>query len=144
MANIDEKTRLLAEDLRKAMKDLRAAEARVQALTRELQKMLDAPRPAAEPEKIVEYPPGRYECAACGQSAILTRAARELPECDNCGSREYRGAEPKVSVLKRPAPKRFPAGMYQCAGCGARTALVGDMDEVPVCEYCGAARLERL
>jgi predicted nucleic acid-binding Zn ribbon protein len=144
MTNVDEKARLLADELRKAMKDLRAAEARIQVLTRELQKVLDAPRPAAKPKKIVEYPAGRYECAACGQSAIFTQAVSALPECDNCGSREYRGAEPKVTIIEPPAPKRFPAGMYQCAACGARTALVSDTDEVPVCDFCGAARLERL
>jgi predicted nucleic acid-binding Zn ribbon protein len=133
----------IAAEIKKAMKEARVAEARAAALGKELMKVLAQLRKENAPRKIVEYPSGRYECKACGQITMMTTPFSELPECDNCGSRDYNGPEPKITVVQPPPPKRFPAGMYQCEACGARTALVNDTDEPPVCDFCGEARLVR-
>ncbi len=143
MSDAKARAQVIAAEIRKAMQEARAAEARAVTLGKELTKVLAEMHKANAPRTIVEYPPGRYECAACGQITLMTTPVSELSECENCGSRKFNGPEPKVTVVKPPPPKRFPAGMYQCEACGARTALINDTDEPPACDFCGEARLVR-
>lgn len=102
-------------------------------------------RPKAEiVKKIIEYPIGRYECKGCGQSVIFSQAYRELPPCDNCGGREYRGHDPKIIEIRSPPPKKYSAGMYQCTACGTRVAVAEDTDKLSPCDFCGSLELKLL
>ena len=103
----------------------------------------DRPEPESV-KKIVEYPVGRYECKRCGQGVIFSQAYRELPPCDNCGSREYLGHEPKITVIRPPPPKKYSAGMYQCTVCSTRVAVAEDTDKLSPCDFCGSLELKLL
>lgn len=143
MPTAQERAQALAREVTKAINEARAAEARVRKLAEEWKRALAEAKAEADVERvIVEYPSGRYECKGCRHTVLFTEPARELPVCENCGSREYAGHEPKVTRITPPPPKKYPAGMYECAGCGARVALAMDMDELSPCEMCGATKLQ--
>lgn len=143
MPTAQERAKVLANEIKRAMKDVKAAEARVKLLGDEMMRVLaEAKAEAAAERTLIEYPSGLYQCASCGQSVIFTEATQDLPACDNCGGREFAGQEPKVTVIKPPAPKKYPAGMYECAACHARTALAEPVDKLGVCDFCGAAKLK--
>ncbi|MEJ2107106.1 MAG: hypothetical protein P8X48_07235 [Acidiferrobacteraceae bacterium] len=144
MSDAKERAKAIAAEIKAAMKEARAAEKRAAALGKELTQVLAEIREADAPRKIVEYPPGRYECLSCGQITLLTSPVAELSECDNCGQQKFSGPEPKVTIVKPPPPKRYPAGMYRCQACGAQTALINDTDTMPECDFCGEAKLERI
>jgi len=145
MPSAQERAKTLAQEMRKAIRDAKAAEARARRLGEEVMQALAEAREEAEASSvIVEYPVGRYECKRCGQSTILSRPYRDLPACDNCGSHDYVGAEPKVTRIEPPPPKQYPAGLYECAACGTRVALATDDDELPACDLCGATELRPL
>ena len=142
MQAAQEHAKTLAEEFRNAVKQMKAAEARVKQLGAELTQALAQARAEAEAARtIVEYPAGRYECAKCSHVMLFTVPTRELPACDNCGSREWSGHEPRVTTVETPA-KTYAAGMYECTQCGARTALAVDTDELSPCELCGADKLQ--
>lgn len=145
MPSAHDRVRVLAQEIKKAMLQAKAAEARAISLGEELKRALvEAQEQAHAARTIVEYPVGRYECKGCRQSTIFSEPYSELPPCDNCGRREYIGAEPKVTVIPAPAPKKYAAGMYECRDCGGRVALVEDTDALSGCELCGNGRLEPL
>lgn len=142
MSASQDKLKSLAQQVKQAMKELKAAEAKLATLSDQL--MQAAAKVKAEStavKTIVEYPSGRYECKHCRHGVLFTEAVTELPACDNCGSIEYTGHEPKVTEIKPPPPKRYPAGMYQCASCSARIAIAMASDDSPVCDYCGANKV---
>jgi predicted nucleic acid-binding Zn ribbon protein len=137
MPSSQERAQALAREIKDAMKAMKAAEAKIKELGLELTQALDRARVEAEAARtIVEYPTGRYECSACGHSTLFTEPTSELPACDNCGQRNYVGHEPKITKIEPPAPKKFPAGMYECVACGARTAVGVDTDELSPCDLC--------
>ena len=146
MPSARNRAKALAEEVRKAMGQVKAAEARVTKLSKEMAKALAEARAETEAatRTIVRYPSGRYDCAGCGQSVIFSEPTEELPECENCGSREYKGHEPEVIEIKPPPPKRYQAGMYQCDSCGARVALAEDTDDLPECDFCAGGKLKPL
>jgi len=145
MSAAQERAKALAHEIREAMKQAKAAEAKVKQLSAELIQALDRARAEAEAARtIVEYPTGRYECASCGHGTLFTTPTRELPACDNCGNRKWTGHEPKVTKIEPPPSKRFAAGMYECADCHARVAVAVDVDELSPCDLCGAGRLQPL
>ena len=145
MPSAQERVKVLAQEIKKVMLDVKAAEARIQRLGEELKlALVEAKAQAAVARTIVEYPMGRYECKGCRQSTIFSEAYSELPPCDNCGRREYSGAEPKITVITPPSPKKYSAGMYGCKDCGGRVAVVEDTDTLSACELCGTGRLTLL
>jgi DNA-directed RNA polymerase subunit RPC12/RpoP len=145
MPSAQDRARFLASEIKKAVKQAKAAEAKAKRLSEELLQVLVAAKEEAQTERvIVEYPTGRYECAKCRHSTLFTEPSQELPACDNCGSRKWTGQEPKVTRIKPPPPKRYAAGMYLCAQCGVRTALAEDTDELSPCELCGGTGLKTL
>jgi Zn finger protein HypA/HybF involved in hydrogenase expression len=145
MSSAQERARVLAREIKKTMRGIKAAELRVKRLSKELTRALAQARAEAETERtIIEYPTGRYECKRCHHSTLFTEPTRELPACDNCGSQEWVGHEPTVTVIKPPPPKKYRAGMYECAHCGGRTAMAEDMDELTPCDLCGMPKLRPL
>ena len=87
MPSAQERVQLLAQELKKALKEAKAAEARAKQLGEEVMHALAAAKAEAEAASIiVEYPVGRYECKGCHQSTIFSHPYRELPVCDNCGA----------------------------------------------------------
>lgn len=145
MPSAQKRAKALAKQVMKAMKEARVAEARVIALGEEMQQALKEARKEAEAAaRRVVYPSGRYECAQCGHNVLFTEPAENLPKCDNCGSTTYKGHEPQIIEKKPPKPKRYQAGMYQCASCTARIAVGEDCDELPDCDFCGQSKLEVL
>ena len=145
MTSAQERAKALASEIKKAVRTMKAAEIRAKQLGDELVHVLAEAKAEAEAERIiVEYPSGRYECKRCRHSTLFTEPTRTLPECDNCGGRDWSGHEPKVMHIKPPAPKRYAAGMYECAQCGVRTALAVDADELSPCDMCGADKLKPL
>jgi len=132
----------LAEAMRQALREAKAASARARELGDAVLQALAEARAEADQERtIVEYPTGRYECKRCRQSVLFTEPAAELPVCQNCGGREYDGAAPKVTRIAPPPPKKYPAGMYECTRCNTRVALAFDLDTLSPCEFCGASEL---
>lgn len=145
MASAQERAKALAQALKQAVLETKAAEAKVKRLSEELTQTLAEAKAEAEVARtIVEYPSGRYECASCGFGTMFLEATRELPACDNCGNRRYRGHEPKVIKVQPPVPKKYAAGMYECTKCQSRNAILSDTDELPPCELCGRSALASL
>lgn len=150
MPTAQERAKALAEEVMIAMKEARAAEkaalaaeARAVALGEEMkQALLEAKADAEAAARVVVYPSGRYECAQCGENVLFTEESEDLPECVKCGSRNYKGHEPRVIEEKPLAPKKYPAGMYQCASCSARVAVAMDTDELSACDFCGENSLK--
>lgn len=142
MSSARERARVLADEIKKAVREAKAAEARVRQLGEELIRVLVLARAEAETARtIVEYPTGRYECAKCRHSTVFTEPTHELPACDNCGNRTWLGHEPTITKIEPPPPKKYRAGMYECAQCGVRTAVAEDTDTLSACELCGAEKL---
>jgi DNA-directed RNA polymerase subunit RPC12/RpoP len=145
VSSAQERARTLAQELKQALREAKAAEARARQLSEALTLALaDAKAEAEAARTIVVYPTGRYECASCAQVTLFTEPTRELPACANCGNRNYVGHEPVVTRIEAPPPKKYPAGMYECARCSARIGVVEDTDEVSPCELCGVAELKPL
>jgi DNA-directed RNA polymerase subunit RPC12/RpoP len=142
MSSAEERAKAIAAEIKATMRAIKAAEARIVELGRELTKTLDEARAEAEAAlTVVVYPSGRYECADCGNGMLFTEPTRELPVCENCGHRNYVGHDPVVTKYEPPPPKKYPAGMYECR-CGARIAVVADTDEASACELCGGIELK--
>ena len=142
MSSAQERARELAREMKKAIMEAKTAEARAKRLGDEvLLALAEAKKEQEAASEIIEYPVGRYECKRCGQGSIFSQTYRELPACDNCGSTEYLGAEPTITKITPPPPKKYHAGMYDCAGCRTRIVLPEDMDELPPCDICGGHKL---
>lgn len=143
MPSAQERAKALAQEMKRAILEAKTAEARAKRLGEEVMLALaEAKKEAEAVSEIIEYPIGRYECKGCGQGSIFSRPYRELPPCDNCGSREYLGAEPTITKITPPPPKKYSAGMYECGGCRMRIVVAEDMDVLPPCDVCGAHKLK--
>lgn len=142
VATATERAKELAEAMKQALREAKAAAARARELgDAVLQALAEARAEAQQARTIVEYPTGRYECKHCRQSVLFTEPTAELPACQNCGSREYLGAAPTITRIQPPAPKQYPAGMYECDACKTRVVLAFDVDVLSPCEFCGANKL---
>jgi DNA-directed RNA polymerase subunit RPC12/RpoP len=145
MPSAKERAKALAKEMMQALKESKAAEARAKQLSKEVEQALAEVKAETESSLIItEYPSGRYECQSCGHSTLFTEPTQNLPACDNCGHRKYVGAEPKIIKKKPPPPKKFPAGMYECANCRARVAVVEGSDSLSPCDLCGHKKLRPL
>jgi len=140
-----DRAKQLAVQLRAAVAEAKAAEARARRLGEQVMQALAEVRQEAEAVRTgVEYPSGRYECASCRQSVLFTHPSTELSPCFNCGARNYRGPKPKVTHIAPPTPSRYPSGMYECTKCHIRAAFVEGVDVLPDCEFCGAKQLKQV
>ena len=142
MTSAQERAKQLAEELRKAVKEAKGAEVRAKRLGEEvMQALAEAKAESESAESVIEYPPGRYECKACRHPVLFMEPTRELTPCENCGSKQFVGHEPRVIKIMPPPPKKYPPGMYECAGCGTRVALAEGVDDLTPCDICGIAVL---
>lgn len=93
--------------------------------------------------KSIVYPPGRYDCARCGETVLVMKAANAPPECPRCGGQEYKNLpEPKV-IKKKAKPKRkYKSGMYVCGACGEQMIISEETDELPPCALCNASNMK--
>ena len=138
MSSARERAKALAQEMKQALKEAKAAEARAKRLSEEvMQALAEAKLEAEAASVIIEYPIGRYECKHCQQSTIFSHAYRDLPACENCGSREYIGAEPTITKIMPPPPKKYAAGLYECGVCHTRFVVAEDTDELSPCDMCG-------
>jgi len=145
MSSAQERAKELAREMKKAIMESKKAEARAKRLGEEvLLALAEAKKEMEATLEIVEYPVGRYECKRCRQGSIFSEPYRVLPPCDNCGSTEYTGAEPTITRVTPPPPKRFSAGMFECKGCHTRIVLAEDVDELPPCDICGGHKLKAI
>lgn len=145
MTSAQERAKSLAQEMKQALKEAKTAQARAKRLGEEvMQALAEAKQEAITASVIIEYPIGRYECKRCQQSTIFSQAYRDLPACENCGSREYVGAEPTITKITPPPPKKYSAGMYECAACHTRVVVVEDTDDLSACDMCGAHKLRAL
>ncbi len=139
MPSARERAKALAQEMKLALKEAKAAEARAKRLGEEvMQALAQAKQETEAASVIIEYPVGRYECKRCQQSTIFSHAYRELPACENCGSREYAGAEPTITKVMPAPPKKYAAGMYECGVCRTRFVVAEDADELSPCDMCGS------
>ena len=142
MSSAQERAKALAQEMKRAIMEAKTAEARAKRLGDEvLLALAEAKKEAEAVSEIIEYPIGRYECKQCGTGSIFSQTYRELPACDNCGSHEYVGAEPTITKITPPPPKKYSSGMYECTGCRTRIVLAEDTDVLPPCDICGAHKL---
>jgi Zn finger protein HypA/HybF involved in hydrogenase expression len=143
MPSAQERAKLLAQEMRRAIMEAKTAEARAKRLGNEvLLALAEAKAEAEAASVIIEYPVGRYECRQCGHGSIFSQPYAALPACDNCGSHEYVGADPTVTKITPPAPKRYGVGMYECAACKTRVVLAEETDVLSPCDICGADKLK--
>lgn len=145
MASAQERAKKLALEMKSAIKQAKAAEARAKKLGEEvMQALAEAKAEAEAASTVLEYPAGRYECRSCRHGVLITGPTRALPTCDNCGGREFDGEAPRIIEIQPPPPMKYPAGMYECAGCDARIAVAVDTNDLSPCDLCGAVELRAL
>jgi ribosomal protein S27E len=143
MSSARERVKVLANEIKRAVREAKSAEARAKQLSAELIQVLALAKAEVEIERtLVEYPAGRYECAKCKNSTVFTEPTETLPACDSCGNRTWVGHEPKITKIEPPPPRKYRAGMYECGQCAVRTAVAEDTDELSPCEICGADQLQ--
>lgn len=142
MSSAQERAKELAREMKRAIIEAKTAEARAKRLGEEvLLALAEARKEQEAASTIVEYPTGRYECKQCGHGSIFSQPYRELPACDNCGSHEYVGAEPTITKITPPPPRKYAVGMYECTGCRTRVVVAEETDELSPCDVCGAHKL---
>ncbi len=141
MATAKEKALFLAQEIKAALQSARAAIAQARAASVEFKGLVATMRAEAEAARnVVEYPSGRYECKGCHQPVIFAVDQKSLPPCDACGRDiGYDGPPPRVLEVIPEAPRKFPAGLYECKQCRAPLALAEGADAVAPCEYCGGS-----
>ena len=146
MASAKERAQALAQELREAIRTVRAAGARARAVGEEFRNVLVEVQAEAEAARnIVEYQAGRYECNSCHQPVLITESFRVAPPCDNCGRDSgYSGPPPRVLETIPDTARKHPAGIYECTQCRAPVALVEGRDALPACEFCGATEFRAL
>ncbi len=137
---------MLSQQMREAIRAARTASARARKAGEDFRELLVQVQAEAEAARnVVEYPGGRYECNACHQPVIFSDTQRELPPCDSCGrSSGYSGPPPRVLDVLPVTPRKFSAGLYECAQCHAPVALVEGSDTLSPCEFCGATEFRAL
>lgn len=140
MASAKEQAQRLSQEIRSALAAARMAGARARAAGEEFKTLLVQVQAEAEAARnLVEYPSGRYECKGCHQPVIFASDQRVLPPCDSCGRDiGYDGPPPRVLEVIPEAPRKYPAGLYECKQCRAPLALVEGVDAFAPCEFCGA------
>ena len=141
MASAKERAQLLSREIRTALVAARTAITRAHTAGEEFKALLVEVQAEAEAARnVVEYPSGRYECKGCHQPVIFPDTRRELPPCDNCGrSVGYDGPPPRILNVIPEAPRKYPAGLYECKHCHAPLALVEGVGALSPCEFCGTA-----
>jgi len=146
MASAKERAQKLSVEMRDAIRIARSANARARMAGEEFKTLLAQVEAEAEAARnVVEYPGGRYECNACHQPVIFTDTLREFPPCDSCGrSSGYSGPPPRVLDVIPATPRKFTAGLYECAHCRAPLALVDGCDALAPCEFCRATEFRAL
>ena len=140
MASAKEQAQKIAQEITTALQAARAAIMQAHAASAEFKKLLVPMRAEAEAARnVVEYPSGRYECKGCHQPVIFAVDQKVLPPCDACGRNiGYEGPPPKVLQVVPEAPRKFPAGLYECKQCRVPRALAVGVDVHAPCEFCGA------
>ena len=140
MASAKERAQILSRAIRDAIQTARAESARARTAGEEFKNLLVQVEIEAEAARnVVEYPGGRYECNACHQPVIFSETLREFPPCDTCGRRSgFTGPPPTVLDVIPATPRKYSAGLYECAKCHASLALADGTDVIPPCEFCNS------
>jgi hypothetical protein len=83
MPSAQERAKVLADEIKQTVREIKAAEVRVKHLSEQLMLALAEVRADAEVQK---HAAGMYECGQCGVRTAVAQDTDELLACELCGA----------------------------------------------------------